>query len=138
MRKYIPRHYRSLIVILIAGIARTGCQESWQERLRRETRLMSLRQCPHYITRGLIADSLVYDPATNTRYDYLTFIDSLIDLSQLTPENMRMAHMESVNQIRQSIDINMLKSHQATFMFIYRLKSTGEVIATDSVTAEEY
>ena len=44
MRKYIPRHYRSLIVILIAGIAMTGCQESWQERLRREKRLMSLRQ----------------------------------------------------------------------------------------------
>lgn len=116
----------------------SACQESWQQRMEREVRIQSLRMCPHYVSRGLIADSISYDIATNTRTDYFTLIDSLVSLQLLDDDLRAAAHEAQVREIAQDINLSVLKRHRATFRVIYRSQDSGETVIDDCVTAEEY
>lgn len=104
----------------------------------RETREMSIRQCPHYLTPGLIVDSLSFDPVTLQRHTYYTFIDSLVDTSLVTPGNMLSAHRLLAEEVRDDMGMRTLKKHGVSFHYHYRLQSDGRTLYTDSVTADEY
>ena len=128
----------ALCCLLPAACCLASCQESWQERAVRETREMTLSQCPHYITPGLIVDSLAFTPADNTRHSYYTLVDSLVNIYQLTEEKRILAHQSLVDEVCGSVGLRTLKKHRVTFAYHYRLLSTGQEIVTDSVTASEY
>ncbi|MCF0184135.1 MAG: hypothetical protein HUK01_07355 [Bacteroidaceae bacterium] len=116
----------------------TGCQESWKEKVIRETREMSVRDCPHYLTPGLIVDSLSFDPERNIRHTYYTLVDSLTVTDAITAEMREAIHKALLDEIKQATDLVTMRKHECAFHYHYRMQSDGHLVLEDSITAEEY
>lgn len=127
-----------LFFIVCALFFASSCQESWKEKVIRETREMSLRDCPHYLTPGLIVDSLSFDPERNIRHTYYTLVDSLTVTDEITAEMREAIHKALLDEIKQTTDLVTMRKHECAFHYHYRMQSDGRLVLEDSITAEEY
>lgn len=129
--------------IFLSFILMTACQESWQERVARQTAWESLRDCPFYVNESMIMDSITFiapskDSKTAERHIYYSFVDSMIDLSLINDGMLSAVHQSLVDEVRSATSLRTLKNHDCSFVYHYRLQSDGRTLHTDTVRAEDY
>lgn len=129
-------------IILVALIAVTSsCQESKRERVERESKRFTERECPKSVSpeNNVILDSLVFhDVEGNNDYIYYYTVDAdeegLANLDE-HKEEMRSAILTS---IRNSVELKGVKEMGLTLVYKYYNKADGKLVLEYTFTKEEY
>lgn len=117
------RHY----IFLLACLLLAGCQESFDERCRREAEDYTRKNCPYEVEAFNVLDSTTYDMASRT-YCYWYTLSGQLD----TPEAIQLMK-DGEEQLRErlraslinSIELKKCKEEGITFAYIYRSASSG-------------
>ena len=115
-----------------------SCQESKEERLERETREYTQKNCPEKIDEYVTLDSLVYhnDGSGNYYYYYSVEADSeaVAMLAQHKPE-LRKEHL---GRIRNSVDMKHIKQMGLSINILYHDHAAHRLILDFLFTPSEY
>ncbi len=129
MKKYI-----GIMAILLLFAA---CQESVDERLKREAQEFTEKQCPRKMMEGIMLDSMSYNVEKRTMQYYYTLsgdMDSQQRVDEVSP------HFKEVllQGIRNSVEIKKAKEEGVSFNYKYLSASTGGVLLDITYKKEDY
>lgn len=128
MSKLFPIFFTTLFLF-------SSCQESFDNRLLRETKDFTKSQCPMQVEEGCILDSISYD--VNQRVYTWWYQLSDVGVTAFS-ENKPLLHRILVDRLSNDVELKSLKDNKVTFQYIYRSSSTGRTIYETSIKAEEY
>ena len=112
-------------------------QESFDERLVRESEEYSQRFCPQRLGRDIVLDSITYSIQTQTRTYHHTLSGELDNraLIQSTSQTFR---TEALKTLKNSIDMKTMKDQKINFIYLFRSASTHEILLSTKFTANDY
>lgn len=121
-------------IIVLAFLA-VSCQESLEQRVEREAREHTVRNCPMEISPGFVNDSLTFDRQTHTVQYHFSLhgkADSLRIDSTLARQSLQTALLNATN-------LRIYKNAGFTFRYTYRSERRGNKVVFDFVfTPEDY
>lgn len=116
----------------------TGCKETMEQKLQREAREFTERNCPHVIDDYTTLDSATYEKA-DTCYTYHFTVKGALDIDSLYGDNLVSdLHDSYLSELKNNIEMKNLKEMGVTIQRIYRSESTGKPLLTLTFTKEEY
>ncbi len=122
----------SMLLLLMA------CQEKKFDRLEREAREYTVRNCPKVIDQITTLDSIVFHNDGSLDYIYyynVTLTDELREGFESVREGVR---EQTLKGLRNSIELKMVKEAGLNIVYVYRDAETGKEIMRNSFTQEDY
>jgi len=122
----------SMLLLLMA------CQEKKFDRLEREAREYTVRNCPKVIDQITTLDSIVFHNDGSLDYIYyynVTLTDDLREGFESVREGVR---EQTLKGLRNSIELKMVKEAGLNIVYVYRDAETGKEIMRNSFTQEDY
>lgn len=128
----------TVVTFLILLLSATGCKESRDQKLVREAKEFTERNCPHTIDEYTTLDSATYNK-TDTCYTYHFTIKGALDIEELYEADLvDELHDSYLDELKNNIEMKNLKDMGVTITRIYRSGSTGKPLMTLTFTKEEY
>ncbi|MBO4451757.1 MAG: hypothetical protein J5770_04985 [Bacteroidaceae bacterium] len=130
---------RALLLMMIAMLLLTACQESKRERFEREAREFTAKNCPRAEWDDLIfLDSLVCpnDGSNTITYYYSIHSDSasMVEIVDKYDD----LYTTLLGAVRNSVDLRHVKEEGLNIVYSYNNPDTGEEITTFTFTPEDY
>jgi hypothetical protein len=122
----------SMLLLLMA------CQEKKFDRLEREAREYTVRNCPKVIDQITTLDSIAFHNDGSLDYIYyynVTLTDELREGFESVREGVR---EQTLKGLRNSIELKMVKEAGLNIVYVYRDAETGKEIMRNSFTQEDY
>ena len=125
--------------LLCTPLLLASCQrETKDEKIRRDFRNLTEKECPKDVDPYTSMDSVVYDIPTRTLSYYYSVREMLDDESLYTEEVVNL-HREKVQKdLKSSIQMKSYKDQGITFRYEYRSVTSGKVLLDLSFTKEDY
>ena len=125
------------IVLLSAMLA--GCRKvTLDEKIYREAKEYTAKNCPRISEQDIMMDSLCYDMDSRT-LSYCYTISGVIDKEEIYDEQLCGAFREKVlGELRNNIQLKDYKDANIRFRYIYHSESTGEVLIELTFGKEDY
>lgn len=120
---------------LLGVCALVSCQESFDQRLVRETAHFTQTECPMQVEPGCTLDSIVYEPSART----YTWWYQLSDAGALAfRQNDKLIHGMLASRLRNDVELQTLKEHRVTFCYKYLSTSDGTLVYQTVIPHTEY
>ena len=107
---------KKTIIIILAALTMTACQESLEERCEREAREYTAKKCPAVVTEGIVIDSVTFHKPTHTLTYYYTLSGILDDAEALQSHDF---HSILLRELRNSPDLQIYKEAGYDFRYVY-------------------
>lgn len=115
-----------------------GCKETMDQKLEREAREFTTKNCPHDIDPYTTLDSATYR-AGEMEYTYHFTVKGALDMDSLySDEVVRELHDSYLTELKNNIEQKDLKDLGVTITRIYKSEQTGKPLMTLRFTKEEY
>ena len=115
-----------------------GCKETMDQKLEREAREVTAKNCPHDIDPYTTLDSATYR-AGEQEYTYHFTVKGALDLDSLHSDQVvRELHDSYLTELKNNIEQKDLKDQGVTITRIYRSEQTGKTLMTLRFTKDEY
>ena len=114
----------------------TSCQQSRQERLKKEAEQTSL-MCPIQIDKETTLDSMAYHESDNTLYYYYALSGTLDDskkISELKDKVMK----SQLETVKNSVELRKYKEWGLSFCYVYYSKTSHDLLLNMKFTKEQY
>ncbi len=121
------------LFLTILAIGLTSCQESLEERCQRELAEYTKKNCPAYVDRFTVQDSVTYEPDTRTIHYYYTLSGNADNI-----DNLQGARNILINQLRNTTFLKAYKDDGFRFSYTYYSKSTGKKLVEHTFTEADY
>ena len=112
-----------------------ACQESFDQRLQRESKDYTANHCPQEAESGTRLDSLTYDMKSRTYTMWYT-LDGANE--EIFCENLSQIHEQLLLRVETDEKNKPMKEHQVNFRFVYRSQKSGSTIYDTTVKYIEY
>lgn len=136
------KNIRNLLLTLSTAalvISTSACKkESVYEKIARDAKTFTEKNCPKKMDDYTIMDSTSYDFKTKSFIYYYTVSDKLDDTSLYTGELKNTFRNTVLTEIKHSIPMKGYKEAGLTFVYNYRSKSTQKVLLQLRFTPEDY
>ncbi|MBQ0142892.1 MAG: hypothetical protein KBT06_08870 [Prevotellaceae bacterium] len=126
---------------LIAGeVCFSACQESIGERLERETRDYTEKNCPQRFDKDgtIILDSLVFHNDGKNDYTYYYSIAHTYAVPEVFDKVKDETRQSLLNGVKNSVELRHIKAEGLNIIYIYKDDSTHQVIASYKFTKMDY
>ena len=107
---------KHLVILLLATIMLTACQESLEDRCAREAREYTEKKCPTLVIKDVTLDSLSFDKATHTMKYYYTLGGVLDDSAALKKHNLKAALLK---ELKNTTSMQQYKDAGYNFRYTY-------------------
>lgn len=130
---------RALLLMMIAMLLLTACQESKRERFEREAREFTAKNCPRAEWDDLIfLDSLVCpNDGSNTITYYYSIHSDSASMAEIVDKYDDL-YTTLLGAVRNSVDLRHVKEEGLNIVYSYNNPDTGEEITTFTFTPEDY
>lgn len=120
-----------LIALPFLAAAVSACQESYEQRLARESKEYTRKNCPVVLQEGVTLDSITYEEQTRTRHQWYTLSGQYDTLGIKSNGNMRKQVFSDPNAIK-------MGREGIAIRYTYRSAShKGKVLMDETITAAE-
>lgn len=129
---------RIIYPALVAILALTACQESFEDRCAREAKEYTKKKCPARVDQFTTIDSLVFERSTHTMHYYYTLTGAADNMEKFK-ESSGIIENELRNQLRNSTVIKAQKDAGYSFAYTYYSKKEyGRVLFEKTFTQNDY
>ena len=130
---------RALLLMMIAMLLLTACQESKRERFEREAREFTAKNCPRAEWDDLIfLDSLVCpNDGSNTITYYYSIHSDSASMAEIVDKYDDL-YTTLLGAVRNSVDLRHVKEEGLNIVYSYNNPDTGEEITSFTFTPEDY
>lgn len=134
MRKtYLP-----LLIMAISLVFGSCKKESFDERMQREVKDFTEKQCPKEMDPYTVMDSMTYDMVSKTlTYNYTVNGDLDVD-SLYDTEFDDLFSKKLFDNVKSSIQLKPYKEKGVSFRYVYCSRKSGKVLLDYTFTKEDY
>ncbi len=127
------------IVLCTLFLTFTGCRrENIDERIHREAKEFTEKNCPREMDPYTTIDSACYD-MKNRIYSYNYTVQGLLDVDSIYTDELLNSFRETLlGQIKTSIQMKALKDQGVTFAYRYFSQESGKTLMNITFTKEDY
>ena len=126
---------KQILSLLLFTASLTACQESFDDRLQRESREFTANQCPLDVEPGTRLDSVTYQPAIQT---YTSWYSLSSEYAAALQGNTPLLRRSLLDRLRSDTDHKVLKDHGLTFRYVYRAQASGQILCSIDLTTRDY
>lgn len=129
---------RTYFVLALAAVAAGCTKETRYERIQREAREFTQKNCPKEVEPGIVQDSLCFDIGAR-RLEYCYTIGEPLDHDSIFTDDLEERFRGKVLQeLRASIQMKGYKDAGVTFAYTYYSARSGKRYMSIEFTPEEY
>ena len=107
---------KTIILLAMAAVLLTACQETLEERCAREAKEYTEKHCPVAVAKEIIMDSMTFDKATHTLSYIYTVKGALDDAAVINNGQSRELLLQ---QVRNATNLKLYKEAGYSFRYIY-------------------
>jgi PBP1b-binding outer membrane lipoprotein LpoB len=126
----------TLSAVAVLTLLLCGCQESIDERIAREAKDYTQRNCPNRMGDNIIVDSMTYDAQTRTITYHYTFGEK-VDTA-LVNENREEITSTLNKNVKEDLTTKFYKENDINFRYLYRTSDGRDTVLNIFFTPEDY
>ncbi len=131
---------RTWMAATVVALTMVACQESRTERLEREARHFTEKQCPQPTDPITTCDSTVFRAKGDRTYRYYYTVKGDSDTIAALQSQRELLFQNMRGRIRNAVDpvLKLIKEEGLTIMYVYHSEQTGEAFLTVKFEPEDY
>lgn len=126
---------KRIYILILSVFALVSCHESIDDRLTREAKEYTRKNCPAKIAEDVSCDSMTYD-RSNRVVSYHYTLTGHLDTT-FTKEQQEHAKAEFLNGIRNATNLKMYKEEGIAFRYVYNSKKDPSKVLFDHTFTEK-
>lgn len=126
------------LAIALTLLCLLSCQENKLDRIEREAREYTIRNCPKTVDQITVLDSVVFHNDGSMNYTYYYKVTLNDEQRKTFSTILNDIKEQTIRGVRNSIELKTMKEAGVNFVYTYRAADTGKAIASFSVKKEDY
>ena len=118
-------------------MAIVGCQESLQDRAEREAKDYTKKNCPMPVNQMMTLDSMTFDKATSTLYNYYTIKGVADDREHIKKIEQEMRE-SLIKELHESTSQLAYKDAGFSYRYVMYSQNDGSILFDTTVKKEDY
>ncbi len=130
---------KRLLILALSVVALGACKhESIEDRIAREARAFTQKNCPTPVQNHMRTDSMVFDITTRTLTEYHTLTD-VADNEDIINASKKKMHQSLLNALINTTHLQAYKDASINFRYVYHSASDpSKILYEDSFTKKDY
>lgn len=127
-----------LATYTLSVVCLASCQENKLDRIERESREYTERNCPQVLDSLVTLDSIVFHNDGSNDFVYCYSVKNVDGIKEAMAENEETLRSNYLSSIRNSVDLKNIKAEGLNIVYRYSLADTNEQLAEFSFSKSDY